>query len=143
MQEELLINGTPSEMSLYATNPLARAVIISLFSWARANDDDEVVGGRREGFWGDSYEEEAGAVTGSRLWLLAREKITPEVLQKCKDYTSQALAWLVSDGVASDVQVTVERGDLDRVNLLVRVIRGAESLTLRFADVWKGLKNGF
>ena len=143
MQEELLINGTPSEMSLYATNPLARAVIISLFSWARANDDDEVVGGRREGFWGDSYEEEAGAVTGSRLWLLAREKITSEVLQKCKDYTSQALAWLVSDGVASDVQVTVERGDLDRVNLLVRVIRGADSLTLRFADVWKGLKNGF
>ncbi len=143
MQEELLINGTPSEMSLYATNPLARAVIISLFSWARANDDDEVVGGRREGFWGDSYEEEAGAVTGSRLWLLAREKITSEVLQKCKDYTSQALAWLVSDGVASDVQVTVERGDLDRVNLLVRVIRGSNSLTLRFADVWKGLKNGF
>lgn len=143
MQEELLINGTPSEMSLYATNPLARAVIISLFSWARANDDDEVVGGRREGFWGDSYEEEAGAVTGSRLWLLAREKITSEVLQKCKDYTSQALAWLVSDGVASDVQVTVERGDLDRVNLLVRVIRGSDSLTLRFADVWKGLKNGF
>lgn len=94
------------------------------------------------GFWGDSYEESAGDVTGSRLWLLAREKITPEVLQKLKDYSSQALAWLVSEGVASNVRVTVERNGIDRIDLLVQVIRGADSMNLRFVDVWKGLKNG-
>ena len=143
MQEELFINGRPSEMSMYAGNELARAVIISLFSWARSHDDDELVGGRRFGFWGDTYEDESGAVTGSRLWLLAREKITPEVLQKCRDYTAQALAWLVTEGVASDVQVTVERNGIDRIDLLVRVIRGSDSMSLRFADVWKGLRNGF
>ena len=143
MQQELVINGIPSEMSIFAGNEIARSVIISLFSWARAHDDDEIEGGRRNGFWGDTYEDEAGAVTGSRLWLQRRQKLTDEVLQKCKDFCEQALAWLVTEGVASTVKVSVERNGLDRVDILVEVVRGKDSTRLRFADVWKGFKNGF
>ena len=143
MQQELVINGIPSEMSIFAGNEIARSVIISLFSWARAHDDDEIEGGRRNGFWGDTYEDEAGAVTGSRLWLLCWQKLTDEVLQKCKDFCEQALAWLVTEGVASTVKVSVERNGLDRVDILVEVVRGKDSTRLRFADVWKGFKNGF
>lgn len=50
MQQILIVNGVPSEMSQYAANELVRSVIISLFSWARSRDDDEVEGGRRNGF---------------------------------------------------------------------------------------------
>lgn len=82
------------------------------------------------------------AETGSRLWLLSREKITAETLQKCKDYAEQALAWLVKESVAEKVEVAVERNGLDRVDLLVLISRDAENIRLQFADVWKGLKNG-
>lgn len=142
MQQILIVNGVPSEMSQYAGNELVRSVIISLFSWARSRDDDEVEGGRRNGFWGDTYEDSALAETGSRLWLLSREKLTAETLQKCKDYAEQALAWLVKESVADKVEVEVERNGLDRVDLLVCISRDAENIRLQFADVWKGLKNG-
>ena len=92
--------------------------------------------------FGDTYEDEAGAVTGSRLWLLCRQKVTDEVLQKCKDFCEQALAWLVTEGVASAVKVSVERNGLDRVDILVEVVRGKDATRLRFADVWKGFGNG-
>lgn len=142
MQQILIVNGVPSEMSQYAGNELVRSVIISLFSWARSRDDDEVEGGRRNGFWGDTYEDDPTTVTGSRLWLLSREKITTETLQKCKDYAEQALAWLVKESVADKVEVAVERNGLDRVDLSVQISRDNESIHLQFADVWKGLKNG-
>ena len=142
MQQILIVNGVPSEMSQYAGNELVRSVIISLFSWARSRDDDEVEGGRRNGIWGATYEDDPTTVTGSRLWLLSREKITTETLQKCKDYAEQALAWLVKESVADKVEVAVERNGLDRVDRLVLISRDAENIRLQFADVWKGLKNG-
>ncbi len=142
MQQILIINGVPSEMSLYAGNELVRSVIISLFSWARSRDDDEIEGGRRNGFWGDTYEDDATSVTGSRLWLLSRQKITDETSQKCKDYAEQALAWLVKESVADKIEVKVERNGLDRVDLLVTISRDADNIRLQFADLWKGLKNG-
>ena len=67
---ELQINGKLSELSMYADDELTRAVIISLFSWSRACDDDPVEGRRRFGFWGDTYDD-AGQETGSKLWLMS------------------------------------------------------------------------
>lgn len=137
----LLINGQPSEISIFASDELARSVMISLFSWARAHDDDDVEGRRRYGFWGDTYGD-AGERTGSRLWLLRRQKITETVIERARAYAQEALEWLVADGVADSVEVSAERGALDRVDLLVKVSRNGDSRTLRFADVWSTL-NGF
>ena len=135
----LLINGQPSEISIFASDELARSVMISLFSWARAHDDDDVEGRRRYGFWGDTYGD-AGERTGSRLWLLRRQKITETVIERARAYAQEALEWLVADGVADSVEVSAERGALDRVDLLVTVSRNGESRTLRFADVRSTLK---
>lgn len=132
--KELLVNGRASELSLFSDDDLARAVIISLFSWSRAHDDDEVEG-RRMGFWGDTYGE-TGEVTGSRLWLLRRQKILPTTVERCRQYAQEALAWMVDDGVAESVSVKAERGALDRVDLVVDVVRGSDVRRLRFADVW-------
>lgn len=138
MKNDLLIHGRESELSFFASDDLARAVMISLFSWARAHDDDQVDGSRRHGFWGDAYAD-AGEVTGSRLWLLCRQKITPTTIERARQYAAEALEWLVSDGVADAVEVTAERGALDRVDLAVTVTRNRDSRTLRFEDVWRNL----
>lgn len=137
----LTINGKPSEMSIFASDELARSVMISLFSWARAHDDDEVEGRRRYGFWGDTYAD-PGERTGSRLWLLRRQKITETTIARVREYAQEALKWLVDDGVADDVSVTAERNGIDRVDLQVVVTRSGDSRALRFADVW-GVINGF
>ena len=98
---------------------LATAVILSLFLDARARADDALPDGGtdRRGFWADTV---APAVerdrTGSRLWLLSREKTLPEVLRRAHDYAAEALRWLVEDGVASRllslaVNITLVNGE--------------------------------
>lgn len=50
----------------------------------------------------------AGDRIGSRLWLLKREKQLPETLRRAEDYAREALAWLVTDGLAASVTVAAE-----------------------------------
>lgn len=108
--------GWGADCSLHAAdllpeNELETAVILSLLCDARARDDDTLPDGGtdRRGWWADSVAPEAdGDRTGSRLWLLSREKTLPEVLRRAKDYAEEALAWLVDDKVASSVTVTAE-----------------------------------
>ena len=62
--------------------------------------------GDRRGWWADSAAPAAdGDRTGSRLWLLSREKTLPEVLRRARDYAEEALAWLLEDGAAKNVSV--------------------------------------
>ena len=39
---ECLINGQKVDITEYKPDPLVQAVLISLFSWRRSNDDDGV-----------------------------------------------------------------------------------------------------
>ena len=95
------------------------AILISLFSDARAADDETLpeAGGDRRGWWGDAHARDARPDAGtardmnrigSLLWLLSRAKITPRVLAQAHQACEEALAWLVRDGIASAVRVVVE-----------------------------------
>lgn len=86
---------------------LNTAIIISLFSDRRARSDDPLPSGDgdRRGWWADAYPVIEGDQIGSRLWLLSREKEIPETLRRAKEYAAEALAWLVSDGIAARVEV--------------------------------------
>lgn len=94
---------------LLREDDLETAVILSLLLDARARDDDALPdgGGDRRGWWADSAAPAADEDrTGSRLWLLSREKTLPEVLRRAKDYAEEALSWLLEDGAAKAVHVT-------------------------------------
>lgn len=77
---------------------------LSLFCDAPARDGDVAPTEDRRGYWGDSVS--GGDVWGSRLWLLKRAKLTLETKTRAKLYASEALAWMVADGLASRVEVT-------------------------------------
>lgn len=93
---------------LLTDDGLRTAIIISLFTDARAANDDILpeAGADRRGYWGDIASPVAGWEMGSKLWLLAREKQVPSVLARARDYARAALAWMVEDQVASSVVVT-------------------------------------
>lgn len=92
---------------LQADETLETAVIISLFTDRRADVTDPLPLNEtfRRGWWGDSYAEIQGDQIGSHLWLLQREKTTQETLNRTKEYSLEALAWLTEDGIAESVQV--------------------------------------
>lgn len=136
----LMINGVDTPLGMGLRQALPRAVIISLFTWGRARPDDDLPGADRMGWWGDSFPAVAGDRIGSRLWLLARSKITSSTVARAKEYAQEALAWLVDDGVASEVIVQAERGDLSQISLWCQIVRGNNPrLDIRFNDAWSFL----
>ncbi|MCA3418093.1 MAG: phage GP46 family protein [Roseomonas sp.] len=98
--------------ALASETALQTAVVLSLFTDARARPDDGAEGDRR-GWVGDAFTPEDRY--GSRLWLLKRQKQTEETRRRAEDYANEALAWLVEAKLAISVSVTaawVARGVL-------------------------------
>ncbi len=141
----IVINGRTLQLGLHSTDPLVRAVLISLFTWRRAKPDDALPdpspNAPRQGWWGDSFPPVPNDRIGSRLWLLSRAKLLPETVALAKEYAQEALQWLVDDGVASRVEVEAERQGLHTLALACRIYKtgGAAPINVRFTDVWETL----
>lgn len=95
---------------LAAGDGLRTAVLVSLFTDRRANDDDVIPDGtdNRRGSWADAWPDDDRDLIGSRLWLLSRDKQLPAVLDRAKKYSEEALAWMIDDWVARAVTVDAE-----------------------------------
>lgn len=103
---------------------LETAVAISLFTDRRVTDDELPLGETdRRGWWGDMFPDLDGDQIGSKLWLLEREKITDDTLNRAQEYAEEALAWLIEDGVAESVTVEASVGSSDRLDLAVSITR--------------------
>ena len=135
---QLYLNGRESSLSDLEDDDLARAVYNSLFSWARAKDDDDLPGSSRYGWWGDTYADDVDDRFGSRLWLLMRAKLTDEVVQHAEEYANEALQWMIDDGIASSVTASAERVGQDRLDLSIEIFKPMDDVatTARFQDVW-------
>ncbi|RSU46350.1 phage GP46 family protein [Sphingomonas sp. S-NIH.Pt15_0812] len=111
---------------------LFTAVLISLFCDAAAGDDDAIPDGSGDprGWW-------AGEI-GSRLWLRARARANAATLAIVKVDIEQALAWLVTDGVAARIDVTTAWAAPGLLGALVLILRtDGTRRALRFAYLWE------
>lgn len=134
----VVIDGQTIKLGLDSAQPLVRAVIVSLFTWRRANPDDPLPGDLRMGWWGDSFPSTPNDRIGSRLWLLSRSTLTPETVARAREYALEALQWLIDDGVAARVEVEAERQGLQALAIGCRIYKsdGTVPLDVRFTDVW-------
>lgn len=126
-------------VSLLSGNDLSTAVLISLFSDRLANADDTIADGSSDprGWWADA---DSSHPIGSRLWLLARAKGTADVLGRAKDYITEALRWLIDDGVAARVDVITEFTTPNMLGCQVIVHRrDGSSVAMNFDWAWKGV----
>jgi phage gp46-like protein len=136
--QPIVINGVESSW-LAVTDPLVRAVVISLFTWRRARADDPHEGEKR-GWWGDGLDELPTDQIGSRLWLLARAKVTQQTVIRAREYAEEALQWLLEDRVATRITFTAERMGLDGLGMTCLIERDRQSpLQLRFDNSWRSL----
>jgi phage gp46-like protein len=88
---------------------LESAVVISLFTDRRVPLEELPYWEKSQrGWWGDSQNDDPNDKTGSKLWLLNREKQLDEVLRRAEDYSRQALAWMVEDGIAKSITALAE-----------------------------------
>jgi phage gp46-like protein len=114
---------------------LETAIILSLFSDRRAKDDDELPdnSGDRRGWWGDLVPPVEGDQTGSRLWLLRREKNTQDTLNRAREMAEEALQWIIEDGLATKIEVATEAVRREVLGLAIGVTKPAGApLALRY-----------
>ena len=119
---------------------LRTAVELSLFTDRRAEDTDVLPDGEtdRRGWWADAVSEVEGDRMGSRLWLLARAKDTPDTFSRAEEYAREALAWMVADKVADRIDVTAERvTEPPALGLDVTIVRPTgRAVSFRFGQAW-------
>ena len=119
---------------------LTTAVLVSLFTDARASLADLPAGDtERRGWWGEQLDDDDDRF-GSLLWLLERAKLTAETLALAERYTRDALQWILDDGMAVSIDAATARDGLDRMSLRLRIERPDRSVReFQFDDVLRGL----
>lgn len=120
---------------LLPDNGLATAVLISLFTDARAPQLSELPQGEKSvrGWWGDLGEH----ITGSLLWLVQREKVLPEVALRAQEYAEAALAWMLEDGVAEAITVEATLVRPIGLQLRITITRGASK---QYSYLWDAVE---
>lgn len=125
--------------NLEMTSALETAVMMSLFTDARALPGDKLLPGEtdRRGWWGDLVDAQP---IGSRLWLLRRAKRLPETLKLARDYVSEALRWLVTDQIAAKVEVETAWAARERIVATIRIFQGDSAPSVLRAEwAWQGI----
>lgn len=122
-----------SATDLVLDDSLVTAVLVSLFSDARADANPSVPIAEQDlrGWWG----EEQGDAFGSSLWQLEREKITTTTIERARTAARAALEWLLTEGIASAVDVRASRLSTNGLLLEVGITRGTAP---RWAHLWRG-----
>ena len=123
---------------------LATAAAASLFTWGRADDEDQLPGfdDDRKGWWGDAYAPIEGDRQGCRWWVLAREILNDVTAERARQMGEEALAWMVRDGVVNQVVVRTARA-VNRLAVFVRLIKpDGRAIDFRFDDVWQQITGG-
>ncbi|MCI6938542.1 MAG: phage GP46 family protein [Succinatimonas hippei] len=133
---QLILNGAVVNADMQ--DSLSRAIVISLFSWKRADENDiydKELG--RQGWWGDSLNDDK---IGSKLWQLLRNKITSETIFQAEEMVFDALKWLIDDGICTDISVSVERDSdtPDRLNVSIILEQSGKQINYQIKDLLNG-----
>lgn len=95
-------------------------IVNQLSTRAAATCDDSPAIRKSGGWWADAYRVEDFR-SGSKLWTLQWSKTINETLQIAKSYAEQALAYLVTWGIATSVTVDVAYVNKSVLTLAVTV----------------------
>jgi phage gp46-like protein len=138
-----------STLELDDSDVLGTAVRVALGTDASADVNDilpDPDATDRRGWWGDMDAEEIwnGWPIGCKNWLLSRAKITDvpayegSTLERARIYTYNALQHFVDQGIASRVEVSAVRTDLQRIEVTATIYRGPlAEIELRYQMLWE------
>ncbi|WP_346666326.1 phage GP46 family protein [uncultured Mailhella sp.] len=125
---------------LVGDDSLGTEIMVSLFTDVRAEKDElPPEYSDLRGWWADALLSMQGDEqgTGSKLWLLRRQKQLEAVLVQAEAYARSALQWLIDEGLAGAVSVTAENSVQGMLTLTVSITRSSPSVVQRVTDVWQ------
>jgi phage gp46-like protein len=127
------------DLNFDAGNALESSVLMSLFSWRRVSPPEVEDGTKRYGWWADVFYD---SPLGSKLWLLRRRKVLPNIIPLAKQYVKESLQWLVDTGVAVSIDVDAWLEVKNPEHLYIKVVINKANdgpFILRFEGLWQSL----
>ena len=113
------------------------AVLISLFTDARASDTDTLPGTNvsRRGYFGSEL---MGFNIGSKLWLLERSNLDDNTFRLAEQYIKDALDWMRTDGIAASIEAVASKGGPRQLNFAVKIKRkDVDDISFKFFANWE------
>lgn len=115
---------------------LKTAILVSLFTDRRANEDDDYPEGQKYGWWGDTFAEVPGDKIGSRLWQLKGQPLNEATISLADDLVKEALQWMIDDGVTEEITTEIQIVE-GRLKIGISIKRPVD-ITARYYDIWEG-----
>ena len=117
------------------------AMLVSLFTDARALPSQVALPERRRGWIGD--ERTPGEQMGGLLWLFQMQRLTRSVANEIEDAAEQALAWMVTEEYAVTVNATATISSEDRLTLEILVTKPSGDVEARLFELWSATGKTF
>jgi phage gp46-like protein len=125
--------------NLQTGNDVETAVLISLFTDRLASPDDQIPDGTNDprGWVGDLGQ---SVLIGSRLWLLSRSKLTPQVAATVQSMAAEALQWMIDDSVVASFDISTEIVLPKQLSLRVIAYKqDGTKIAMDFTNAWFGV----
>ncbi len=113
------------------------ALIVSLFSDARADESEVRKPENRRGFWGDEISDDTTDKFGSKLWLLFQSRLTTNTVTRANDYAKLALNWLIINGYSKIINIAASRLEREALGLNIAIINSDNSVEQKYYKLWR------
>ncbi len=109
------------------------AILYSIFGEKRADGSEMPVPERQRGWIGN---ENTGFENGSKIWLYYQARVNSTTLNGLQNEASNALQWLVDDGIAESIDAPIVTATGTSVVLDITIRRSNSSVINRSFILW-------
>jgi phage gp46-like protein len=124
-----IVNGVV-EMS----SGLGVAAYLSLFG---GNANDNGLAGSNLTWWGNIDEPEVNQYRSETQYWLSRLSITSSNLLRIEDSVNNDLAWMLSENIASSIDIDVTIPSVNKINITVAIEAQGVRETFNFTENWE------
>jgi phage gp46-like protein len=113
------------------------AIFMSLFTDARATEQQIATPENRRGWLGDTVSPVKDRSLGSLLYLVNQKRLTQDTLNKTVNFTKLALNWMITDGLAKSITVTGELVPRSGIGLNIKIKTKLGPEINRYIKLWE------
>lgn len=138
--EDGVFDLVPEGTDFKSTNGLETAILLSLFTNARASQGEVPESSRRQGWSGNILTQNENYELGGELWTLDQARLDQVTENRVKNFARNSLAWLINDRIAETINVELERRNNRAVFVVIELFR-AKNLIARYITLWRSTSN--
>lgn len=118
---DLVIDTETSDMAV--TDGFESAIMVSVFSDRRANEDEVADPIKRRGWIGDLVSDVPDDRHGSGLWLYEQRRLDPRTVVGLRLEAEASLRWMIQEGLVKSVSASVAaHPDKRSTNLTIAIV---------------------